>query len=302
MTNSNSKSNSLYSNHLNKFIIYSLIIHTFLVFGLSIKWYTQRSYSNRTIDVTLIASQTKNKPKIPEYLAQAHNIGGGNDDVKHVPTNTNKALFPDEQLKEVVLAEEKVYLDEKPNLVNQKNNAVVTKATTDLNSANNATINNSERQLSQESLPKVAMIEQQNQVAQLTSLVSKIDNRANLLAKRPKKRFISASTEEYRDAEYLIKWREKIEYYGNKYYPEQARARNLAGEVLLLVSLKANGELEKVSIERSSGIKILDEAAIQTVHIAAPFDPFPANMRKDTDILEIVRTWRFNNEDGLTTN
>jgi len=126
--------------------------------------------------------------------------------------------------------------------------------------------------------------------------MSRIKQRAELYAKRPKRRFISASTQEYRDAEYLIKWREKLEYYGNKYYPDQAKSRDLSGEVLLLVAIKADGTLARVEVSKSSGIKILDEAAIQTVHIAAPFAKFTKEMRKDTDILEIVRTWRFNKD------
>lgn len=74
--------------------------------------------------------------------------------------------------------------------------------------------------------------------------------------------------------------------------------RNLSGKVLLLVSIKANGEIKQVKIEKSSGIKVLDDAAVQTIHLAAPFEAFTKEMRKDTDVLEIIRTWSFNEEDN----
>ncbi len=283
------------------FIVYSLIIHTFLVFGLSIQWNIKKNSAEHTIDVTLVASKTKDKPKIPDYLAQASNMGGGDSNSKNIPTNTTKALFPDAELKEVVLPEEITPEDDRLQLVNKKNNAVTTTAETALKSTNDPSINDSKLEKLPEFKPEKATQEFLDKKIQLTSLVSKIGERADLLAKRPKRRFVSASSQEYRDAEYLVKWREKIEYFGNKYYPEQARSRNLAGEVILLVSLRANGQIEKVQVEKSSGVKILDEAAIQTVHIAAPFDPFPVEMSKDTDVLEIVRTWRFNNEFGLRT-
>ncbi len=125
--------------------------------------------------------------------------------------------------------------------------------------------------------------------------------RRKLYAKRPKVKYVSASTKKFRDAEYLDNWRRRIEYYGNKYYPEQARLRNLSGKVIVLVAVNATGEIKRINIEKSSGHPILDEAAIQTLNLAAPFAEFTPEMQKDTDVLEIIRTWSFN-EDGNVDN
>jgi protein TonB len=46
---------------------------------------------------------------------------------------------------------------------------------------------------------------------------------------------------------------------------------------------------------------MLDSAAIEIIHLAAPFDPFPEAMRAEADILEIIRTWRFHEGNALSS-
>jgi protein TonB len=127
---------------------------------------------------------------------------------------------------------------------------------------------------------------------------AQIDKRLNEYAKRPRKQFIGANTREYRFAQYLEDWRLKIERIGTLNYPEAARGR-LYGSLLLSVVIRADGSLEKVEVQRSSGQRILDEAAVRIVEMSAPFAPFPPEIRTDTDIIEIVRTWRFTNADQM---
>jgi len=67
------------------------------------------------------------------------------------------------------------------------------------------------------------------------------------------------------------------------------------------VSIKSDGSLERVEINRPSGQRILDAAALRIVELAAPFAPFPADIAKDTDILSITRTWIFTRSDQLVT-
>ena len=92
---------------------------------------------------------------------------------------------------------------------------------------------------------------------------------------------------------YLESWRRKVERIGKLNYPEQARARKLYGSLRLLVAIEPDGTLRDVRVIDSSGHKVLDEAAVRIVRLAAPYAPFPPGMRKDTDVLEIVRTWQF---------
>ena len=119
--------------------------------------------------------------------------------------------------------------------------------------------------------------------------------------KRPKRKFIGARTSEYRFAMYVESWRQKVEKIGNLNYPEEAKEKKIYGRLRLTVSIMADGSIEKVEINQSSGFKVLDNAARRIVELAAPYAPFPEDIRKDTDIISITRTWTFTKEDSLAT-
>ena len=93
-------------------------------------------------------------------------------------------------------------------------------------------------------------------------------------------------------AAYLEKFRQKVEFYGNRYYPDAAKVQRLAGEVRLMVILNKNGGIRAIRLIDSSGHALLDEAAKNSVRKAAPFGVFDQAM-KDISELRIVRTWRF---------
>lgn len=115
---------------------------------------------------------------------------------------------------------------------------------------------------------------------------------------RPRKKFIGARVEEYRFAQYVEDWRQKIERIGNLNYPAAARGR-LYGSLVLTVVIKSNGDLDRVEVSRSSGQTLLDDAARRIVQMASPYAAFPESIRRDTDVLEITRTWTFTNADRL---
>lgn len=138
-----------------------------------------------------------------------------------------------------------------------------------------------------------------NSVAAVARLEAEIDRSLEEYAKRPRKKFIGARAKEYRFAQYVEDWRQKIERVGTLNYPDAARGR-LYGSLLLFVSIRADGSVERAEVVRSSGEKVLDEAALRIVQLAAPFAAFPDDIRRDTDIIEITRTWTFTNADRLT--
>ena len=119
--------------------------------------------------------------------------------------------------------------------------------------------------------------------------------------KRPKRKFIGARTSEYRFAMYVESWRQKVEKIGNLNYPEEAKEKKIYGRLRLTVSIMADGSIEKVEINQSSGFKVLDNAARRIVEMAGPYAPFPEDIRRDTDIISITRTWTFTKEDSLAT-
>jgi len=105
--------------------------------------------------------------------------------------------------------------------------------------------------------------------------------------------FISSSTRESHYAAYIEAWRRQVETVGNRNYPEIARQQNLSGELVLAVAIDRDGLLRSIRVTRSSGIKVLDDAAIQITALAAPFEPLPEAIVQETDVLHISRTWQF---------
>lgn len=127
----------------------------------------------------------------------------------------------------------------------------------------------------------------------MASLSAELDEKLQAYAKRPRRKFISAKTREYKYASYMEAWRTKVERIGNLNYPDEARRQRLSGSLRLGVALNANGTISEIVLHRSSGHKVLDDAAMRIVKLAAPFAPFPQDIREDTDILHIERTWQF---------
>ncbi len=116
--------------------------------------------------------------------------------------------------------------------------------------------------------------------------------------KRPRKKNIGTRVEEYRFAQYVEDWRNKVERVGTLNYPEAAKGK-LFGSLILSVTIRSDGSVDKIIIDRPSGHRILDEAARRIVQMAAPYAVFPPDIRRDYEILEITRTLTFTNSNLL---
>lgn len=131
-------------------------------------------------------------------------------------------------------------------------------------------------------------------------LQAQIDKRIDEYQKRPRKQFIGANAAEYRFAQYEEDWRIKVERVGTLNYPAEARGK-LYGNLRLTVTIRPDGSVESIELDRSSGLKVLDAAAFKIVRMATPFAAFPPNIRRDTDLLVITRTWFFGQGDKIWT-
>jgi protein TonB len=131
-------------------------------------------------------------------------------------------------------------------------------------------------------------------------LQAQIDKQIDDYQKRPRKKFIGANAAEYRFAQYEEDWRAKVERFGTVNYPAEARGK-LYGNLRLTVTIRPDGSVEAIELDRSSGLKVLDAAAFKIVKMAGPFAAFPASIRRDTDLLIITRTWFFGPGDKIWT-
>jgi periplasmic protein TonB len=131
-------------------------------------------------------------------------------------------------------------------------------------------------------------------------LQAQIDRQIEEYQKRPRKKFIGANAAEYRFAQYEEDWRAKVERVGTLNYPAEARGR-IYGNLRLTVTIRPDGSVESIELDRSSGLKVLDAAAFKIVRMATPFAAFPPDIKRDTDLLVITRTWFFGQGDQIWT-
>ena len=241
------------------------------------------------LEVALVNAKSQSKPARAEVLAQANLDGGGNTDADRRAKTPLPVLPKDSASNELALAAQKV--DELENrakemLAQLKAAQAVPPPAPKPTDA-----------VDKPELPSAS--EMMQRTLETMRLEAQIAKQMEAYEKRPKRRFVGARAEEYRFARYVEDWRLKVERIGNLNYPEAARARKLYGSLLLTVGIRADGRVESITVDRSSGQKILDTAARKIVEMASPYAPFPPDIKRDTDILYITRTWTFAPGDSL---
>jgi protein TonB len=243
------------------------------------------------LEVALVNAKSVSKPTKADILAQANLDGGGNTDANRRAKTPLPALPKDNATTELAVATQKVETLEK------KSQEMLTQ----LKSAATLAPPDPAPNAAPEKLELPTSTEMMQRTLEAMRLEAQIAKDLDAYQKRPKRRFVGARAEEYRFARYVEDWRLKVENIGNHNYPEAARAQKLYGSLLLTVGIRSNGSVETIVVDRTSGQKILDLAAVKIVEMGGPYAPFPPDIRRDTDILYITRTWSFSPGDSLTS-
>ncbi|MBX9637135.1 energy transducer TonB [Nitrosomonas sp.] len=273
-------------------IVASMLLHVIILFGVTFQ-FPQPKFDKiaSSLEVVLVNNKTLTKPKETELLAQDNLDGGGNTDADR----RAKTPFP-------VLPKSKPVIDN--NVAQQKVKQLeqeakkLMAAVSDIPQIEQPSEHKNEAESMPVTTDPTELLLRSLDIARLRA---QIDQDHDSYQKRPKRKFVGARTKEYRFARYVEDWRMKVERIGNLNYPEAARKDKLYGNLQLTVSIRADGSVESIEINRSSGEKILDDAAINIVKLAGQngFSPFPPDIRQDTDILHITRTWVFAASDML---
>lgn len=267
---------------------FSVLLHAALIVGLSFKApELLKPVANKgALELVLVNSKHARAPHDADALAQANLDGGGNTDADRRAKSPLPSLQQAEQTAELEQKQARVQSLEaqaQQLLTQVKSTASLPKTaarptpSTDGHNPNAA-------DLVQRSL-------------ELARLEGQISKDWDAYQKRPKREFVGARTREFVFARYVEDWRAKVERIGNLNYPQLAREQKLYGSLKLTVSIRADGSLEEVALDRSSGHKVLDEAAMNIVRLAAPYAAFSSDMRQKVDILSITRTWTFTRAD-----
>lgn len=269
-------------------IVLSTIMHAVALFGVTFVLPAPRNFPEllNRMEVVLVNSKSATRPKRADALAQANLDGGGDTDAKRRARNPLPVLADSERTQ--------LEATQRVEQLEQEARRLMSR----IQSQKKLDPPRNQPEQAQPAAPSdtTDLVQRSLEIARLEAQISRDrDDYQN----RPRRTFIGARTREYRFAQYVEDWRLKIERIGNLNYPEAAKRDRIFGNLQLTVSIKSDGSVEKIEINRSSGQKILDTAAVRIVQLAAPYASLPPDIRRDTDILSITRTWIFTRSDQL---
>jgi protein TonB len=269
------------SSRLGATLVLSALVHAMLVLGIGFAA-EDAAPMVPTLDVILSQTRTELTPAQADFLAQANNQGGGEHDRSTRPTAPQAGPLPQPE----------------DGLAPRPLRAQTPAPSPPPDARVISSIRAEETVPTAQPTPDVApapLPPGQEKIArdiEMARLAAEIQLRSHQYAKRPKRKFVSASTKEYAWAQYLRGWVDRVERVGNLNYPDEARRRRIGGLVVISVGVRRDGSVESTRIIQSSNIPMLDNAAVRIVQLSAPFEPLPKT-REDPDVLHVTRTWQF---------
>lgn len=243
-----------------------------------------------TLDIILVQTQKPSEEKDAKYLAQITQQGGGNSEEKSRPRDLFTAPSVTKEPGQAVLQTEQ-----------QASRQKQTEKTTILHQLESSYSIDTQEKLESPDDVTIKQQEAAAKSAKAARLIQEISNIIEHQIERPKVKYMNSSTKEFLPARYMREWINRVERIGNLNYPDQARRNKLNGTLILDVVVNSKGELIKVDLRKSSGHKILDDAAQRIVKLAAPYSPFPDKLKQEADVIHITRSWEFINNSQFKT-
>ncbi|MFK7993742.1 MAG: energy transducer TonB [Granulosicoccus sp.] len=278
-----------HNNVLTVALMVATAAHAVVLLGVSFSPFLENMRTPPALEVVLVENSDIETVDDASYLAQANQDGGGEteDDARPSSPFTSALDVDSDGIAPTPMAAGA------PSPSQATSEEVITA----LSSEEEVFVEESEetQEIIEEAEAKIHV----EQNVEIAKLAAEIDRQQEKFAKRPKKKFLNARTRESASAEYMYRWVESVERVGNLNYPDEARRSGLHGDLILIVGIYKNGELESVTVDESSGHKILDDAAVRTVEMASPFEPMTGKLAEETDILYIVRTWEFTTNNSI---
>jgi protein TonB len=265
-------------------------LHGILILGITFSLSPRANENPPALDIILVQTSTPAETDDASFLAQVSQQGGGNseDNIRPQDLFTAPNLTDDPGLA-MQTATQQVH---KQQAVKQQQILLASTAqyriySDELIQAEDESIN-TDRENSQ-------------YATRAARLAQEINTRIETAASKGKVKYLNSSTREFAPAKYMRHWINRVERIGNLNYPDQARRERLSGTLILDVVVNSDGKLMRTELRRSSGHKVLDDAARRIVALAAPFDAFPDKLKRDTDVIHITRSWEFLSTNQLKT-
>jgi periplasmic protein TonB len=260
----------------------ALVFHFILLIGVS---FTLPSGSSKSIsmEVTLAHYKSDESPESADFLAQANQLGSGNQAQAVQPTTDQLSPFESRDHGQM------------PQLQQEHNEPQTQTLLASAGDTSNTQTNNNQAD---------DLTSQQAQIADrdIGAIRAELDRLQRAYSKLPRVlRMTSASAKSADEAAYMHYFEKRVEQVGNVNYPQEARVRRIYGHVQLIVALLANGSIKHIEVSKTSGSRLLDQAAVRSVRLASPYKPFPPELR-NRDEIHIIRTWQYQSNNVLTTN
>jgi protein TonB len=312
-------------------VFMAVAAHLVVILGITFVQEDRSLQRAATLDVILVQRSSETEPEKADFLAQANQDGGGDHDTTERPstplpspltspepalvsasaplppaqpspqnvraTPMKAELAPPAPAPKPVVAQDKAPAEQKVAVASEAAAEPDTRPRTTAEPVDSEppevepAAEPESRPQPTETVSAAALV---NRSLAMASLNAEINRRLKAYAERPRRKWITARTREHKYAAYMEAWRQKVERIGNLNYPDEARRRHLSGHLLLDVALNPDGSINEITLRRSSGEHVLDDAAIRIVKLAAPYAKFPDAIRQDdVDILHIERTWQF---------
>ncbi|MEC7377661.1 MAG: energy transducer TonB, partial [Pseudomonadota bacterium] len=256
----------------------ALAVHAMVVLGITFAPEQPRS-SAQTMEITLSQFDDKEAPEKADFLAQTSQQGSGTEEEVQEMTTPQPAEISQPEVAQVQ--------PEPPSTTRPQPKEERPVVQTESPSSQKVQQPQEQTAPEEEPLPvreKKSLMERSLEIA---SLEARFDAQQRAYARKPRvMRVTAASTLKSTNAWYVQNWVSKVTRVGNINYPTKARRAGIYGTLRMLVSLKKDGTIKEVAILQSSGSTVLDDAAIRIVRMAAPFAPFPEDMRQEVDELE----------------
>ena len=262
-------------------LVLSLLVHGMLVLGVGFAL-DDAAPVLPTLDVILTETTSPLTQSQADFLAQASNQGGGEDELSKRPRDAQVGQLPQDEAgvaQQAMRAQSpEASVPPETRVVASRNGETHVAAPRDTPLADAALLPRGEERIERD----LAM----------ARLAAEIHLQSERYAKRPKRKFVSASTQEWAYATYLRGWVDRVERVGNLNYPDEARRRKLSGTLVISVAIRRDGSVERAEVIQSSGVRLLDDAALRIARLAEPYPPLP-HTEEEIDVLHVTRTWNF---------
>ncbi|NOQ36405.1 MAG: TonB family protein [Methylococcaceae bacterium] len=289
---------SYHSDSLSTWLFIAAVVHAIILLGVTFAAPDVKKVS-KAIEITLVSSATRKAPDDAKYLAQENQIGAGQETQKPKPNEQKIPKIGKKKKKQGKIKQPK-----------KKKSSSKAKSKKKKSSSHRVISQKKQKKKKKQKVAKTKKIAQKKSnepaelsMAALEQQIAQLGDRVKYLKKSSEKtniKFVnSISAHKYVAAQYVRDWERKVQRIGNLNYPKIAREKGFHGTLSMDVGIRTNGSIYQIRIVKSSGNKVLDDAAKRIVRMSAPFAALPKQISKQLEVLIIRRSWSFTDEAGL---